>query len=88
MYHMVLTPDKNYGDSAVTGDCYGLCSRKIDDVLTSLRMRKLSVNNLPIVNIWERNFSKITIAFVAPRTVLSRSYFHETSRYLRVVQQF
>ena len=85
---MVLTPLKISIDSATIGDYYGLCSRKIDDVFTSLRMRKLSINNLPIVNIWERNFSKITIAFVAPRTVLFRSYFRESSRYLRVVQQF
>ena len=67
------------------GDYYGLCSRKIDDVFTSLHMRKHLVNNLPIQNIWGRNFSKITIAFVAPPTALSRSYFRESSRYLRFV---
>ena len=82
---MVLTHHKNYEESARIGDYYGVCSRKIGGVVTELRMRERSINNLPIVN---SNFSKITIAFVAPRTVLAISYFRESSCYLRVVEQF
>ena len=88
MYLTVLTPHKNYEDSARIGDYYGVCSRKIGGVVTELRTHERSINNCAIVNIRGRNFSEITIAFVAPRTILARSCFRECSRYLRVIRQF
>ena len=85
LYLFALMLHKNCEDSAMIGDYYGVCSRKIGGVLTELCTRELSVNNFAIVNIRGRNFSEITIAFVAPCTILTRSCFRESSRYLRVV---
>ena len=86
---MVLTAHKNYEDSARISDYYGVCSRKIGGVVTELRTRERWINNnCAIVNIRGRNFSEITIAFVAPRTILAGSCFRECSRYLRVIRQF
>ena len=85
---MVLTAHKKYEDSARISDYYGVCSRKIGGVVTELRTRERSIHNCAIVNIRGRNFSEITIAFVAVRTMLARSCFRECSRYLRVVRLF
>ena len=84
---MVSMPHKNHEDSARIGDYYGVCSRTIGGVFRELYMRELSINNFAILNIWGRNFSEITIAFVAPRSILARSCFNESSRYLRVVRR-
>ena len=53
---MVLTHHKNYEESARIGDYYGVCSRKIGGVVTELRMRERSINNLPIVNMGTQFF--------------------------------
>ena len=41
---MVLTPHKNYEDSARIGNYYGVCSRKIGGVVMELHTRKRSID--------------------------------------------
>ena len=58
-------------ESARIGDYYSVCSRKIGGVVIELRRtHECLINNCAIVNIHGRNFSEITIAFVAPRTII------------------
>ena len=77
MYLEVLVPLNFCQNWTMNGDNFGVCFVKIGHVVLELRMRKVSLNENAIQNIWGQRFSKKCIAFVAPRIFPRERMVHD-----------